>query len=63
MASKTFTIPLSVIPEAKPWKNGESYELEVEQVSRDDKSATFKLTYAGSEDAEEGDDTMYDRKP
>lgn len=51
-------LPLSVIPEARDWKVGETYtlELEVEQVSINKDSVTFEIKEAEESDEEDEDD-------
>lgn len=58
----TIRLELDTLPEAKDWKVGESYHLEMEvkmvgiSQSRFDNSAEFEIRQIGTEDQEENDD-------
>lgn len=62
----TIRLDLETLPEAKDWKVGQTYRVEMEikmvgiSQSRYDNSAEFEIRQIGTEDQEEGDDESND---
>lgn len=52
----TIKIPYSELPEAKKWKDGDEYEIEVTQISHDKTGATFEIDGGEDEDDEQEPD-------
>lgn len=52
-AGEPISLSFDQLPEAQDWKDGETYQITVRQVSHDEESADFEVVDAGTLDVEE----------